>query len=68
MTTKDIILTIFEFLLFVSVFLGAIFEYKLIDFEIALKEKIKNFWRWSVKMYLLLILFLPILIILSAAK
>ena len=45
MTTKDIILTIFEFLLFVSVFLGAIFEYKLIDFEIALKEKIKNFWR-----------------------
>ena len=43
MTTKDILLTIFEFLLFASVILGVIFEYKLIDFEIALKEKIKKF-------------------------
>jgi hypothetical protein len=45
MTTKDILLTIFEFLLFTSVFLGVIFEYKLIDFEKRLLKKIKSFWR-----------------------
>lgn len=42
MTTQQIIFTIFEFLLFICVILGVIFEYKLINFEIALKEKIKK--------------------------
>ena len=45
MTTKDIILTIFEFLMIASVFLCMKYEYKLIDFEIVLKRKIKKFLR-----------------------
>lgn len=44
MTTGQIILTIFEFLLFASVILGIKFEYKLIDFENKLKRKIKKFF------------------------
>ena len=43
MTPHQIIFTIFEILLFSSVILSIIFEYKLIDFEITLKEKIKRF-------------------------
>lgn len=43
MTTKDIIFTIFEILLYISVFLALIFEYKLIAFEDKLKQKIKKF-------------------------
>lgn len=43
MTTADIILTIFEFLLFACVVLCIIFEYKLIAFEDKIKEKIKKF-------------------------
>ena len=45
MTTNYIILTVFEFLLFISVVLSIIFEYKLINFENRIKEKIKNFLR-----------------------
>ena len=45
MTTTQIILSILELLFIIAIFAGFIFEYKLIDFEIALKEKIKNFWR-----------------------
>lgn len=44
MTTSDIILTIFEFLLFACVILCMIFEYKLIAFEDKVKSKIKKFW------------------------
>ena len=43
MTTTQTIFTIFEILLIVGLFTGFIFEYKLIDFEIAIKEKIKKF-------------------------
>jgi hypothetical protein len=43
MTTQQIIFTIFEILLIITVILGVKYEYKLIDFEIALKEKIKKF-------------------------
>ena len=43
MTTNYIILTVFEFLLFISVVLSIIFEYKIIDFENLMKEKIKKF-------------------------
>lgn len=42
MTTKDILFTLFEFLLFSGIVLGVIFEYKLIDFEDKMKTKIKN--------------------------
>jgi hypothetical protein len=44
MNPSQILFTIFELLLIVAVFLGIFFEYKLIDFEIALKEKIKKIW------------------------
>lgn len=42
MNPSQILFTIFELLLITSVILGIIFEYRLIDFEIVLKEKIKN--------------------------
>jgi hypothetical protein len=45
MTTSQTILSIFELLLVIGVFVGIFFEYKLIDFEIALKEKIKKFFK-----------------------
>lgn len=44
MATKDIILTIFEFLLYAGVVLAMIFEYRLINFENKLKKKIKKIW------------------------
>lgn len=44
MTTSQIIFTVLELLFIICIFLGFIFEYKLIDFEIALKEKIKKLW------------------------
>lgn len=69
MTTSQIILSIFELLLIIAVFIGAVFEYKIIEFEKRLFKKIKSFWRWSNKMtILLLILLLPVLIILSVIK
>jgi hypothetical protein len=43
MTTPHVIQTIFEILLIIVVFLGFIFEYKLIDLETILKKKIKKF-------------------------
>ena len=43
MNTNYILLSIFELLLIAAVFFGIFFEYKLINFEIALKEKIKKF-------------------------
>ena len=43
MATKDILFTIFEFLLYAGVVLAMIFEYKLINFENKLKKKIKKF-------------------------
>lgn len=42
MNPSQMFFTVFELILITSVILGIIFEYKLIDFEIALKEKIKN--------------------------
>lgn len=44
MTTKDIILSIFELLLFGGMVAGFIFENKLIVFEDRIKEKLKK-WR-----------------------
>lgn len=44
MNPSQIIFTFFEILLVAAVFLGIFFEYKLINFEIALKEKIKKIW------------------------
>lgn len=43
MTTIQTIQTIIEILLILGVFLGMIFEYKIIDFENKIKEKIKKF-------------------------
>ena len=45
MTTPQIIITIFEFLLIVSVILCMIFEYKLIGFEDKIKEKIRKYFK-----------------------
>ena len=45
MNTKDIIFTIFEILMVISIFLCMKYEYKLIDFETVLKIKIKKFLR-----------------------
>lgn len=43
MTTSQIILSIFELLLIVAVFVGVIFEYKIVEFEKRLFKKIKKF-------------------------
>jgi hypothetical protein len=43
MTVKDIILSIFEILLIFGVFAAIIFEYKLVELEDKIKEKIKKF-------------------------
>lgn len=45
MTTLQIFISIIELLFIITIFLGFIFEYKLINFEIALKEKIKKFFK-----------------------
>lgn len=44
MTTKDIILTIFEILLCAGTIYLVFNEYKMLDFEDKLKNKIKKLW------------------------
>lgn len=44
MTTKDIILTIFEILLCAGTIYLVFNEYKMLDFEDKLKSKIKKLW------------------------
>lgn len=43
MTTSQIIKTIIELLLIILLFVGIKYEYKLINFENKIKEKIKRF-------------------------
>ena len=45
MKTSDIILSFFELAAFVGVIWAIFNEYKLIDFEDKIKEKIKKIWR-----------------------
>lgn len=43
MTTSQLIISIFELLLIIAVFVGTIFEYKIVEFEKRLFKKIKKF-------------------------